>query len=128
MPPTVPWPLVGNLDPAGLVDARLQVHHAAQLVVALGISLLRDGEAGVDPGRLTDARHYTFPEHPVGRGEPFHPDEAAAARPNASEVWCWPPAPTLPAENLPAGSATWCSRFSRNPLPHPRRSCDRSLA
>ena len=37
---TVPWPLVGNLDPAGLVDARLQTHHAAQQVVALGISFL----------------------------------------------------------------------------------------
>jgi hypothetical protein len=36
----MPWPPVGSLDPAGLVDARLQVHHAAQLVVALGISLL----------------------------------------------------------------------------------------
>ena len=37
---TVPWPLVGKIDPASLVDTRLQVHHAAQLVVALGISYL----------------------------------------------------------------------------------------
>lgn len=37
---TVPWPPVGNLDPASLADARLQAHHAAQLVVALGISFL----------------------------------------------------------------------------------------
>lgn len=179
MPPTVPWPLVGNVDPAGLVDARLQVHHAVQLVVALGISLLppqpddshtnlewlpgralagrtlpgekpfrgalrldplilmildesgdvldeyrlggrtiaqgyrwlKDSvrEAGLDPGRLTDASHYSIPEHPVGQGAPFHPDEAstrelswyyqgaslalsevAATRSNASELRCWP--------------------------------------
>jgi hypothetical protein len=40
MQSTVPWPLVGNLDPAGLVETRLQVHHAVQLVVSLGISFL----------------------------------------------------------------------------------------
>lgn len=40
MHPTLPWPPVDVLNPASLVDTRLQVHHAAQLVVALGISLL----------------------------------------------------------------------------------------
>lgn len=34
------WPLVGAVDSTGLVEARLQAHHAAQLVVSLGISLL----------------------------------------------------------------------------------------
>jgi hypothetical protein len=34
------WPQVGEVDPLGLVDTRLQVHHAAQLVVSLGISFL----------------------------------------------------------------------------------------
>jgi hypothetical protein len=35
-----PWPLLGRLDPAGLVDARLQAHHAVQLVVSLAVSFL----------------------------------------------------------------------------------------
>ncbi len=37
---TVPWPLVGSLDPASLADARLEAHHAAQLVVHLSIAYL----------------------------------------------------------------------------------------
>jgi hypothetical protein len=179
MPSTVPWPLVGNLDPATLADARLQAHHAAQLVVALGISLLPpqpdDSHTNLEwlPGRalagrtipgntafrgalrfdplilmildesgdvldeyrlagrtvaqgfrwlkeavrsqgaaadqLTDRKHYSIPDHPVGHGEPFHPDDAATrelgwyyqgahlalsdltmSRADASEVRCWP--------------------------------------
>lgn len=34
------WPPLGAVPPAALVEARLQAHHAAQVVVAVGISLL----------------------------------------------------------------------------------------
>jgi hypothetical protein len=64
---------------------------------------------GASVDRLTSLRHYTIPDHPVAHGEPFHPDdsatrelggyyqgaslalsEVATARPEASEVRCWP--------------------------------------
>ena len=69
---TVPWPLVGNLDPAGLVDTRLQAHHAAQLVVALGIAFLPpatdDSHTNLEwlPGRALASR--TIPGKPPFRG------------------------------------------------------------
>jgi hypothetical protein len=177
---SAPPPQVGRVNPADLVDARLQAHHAAQLVVALGISYLpaRDDDshtnlewvpelealagrlipgrhavrgalriadptllilddssivsagfplggrtieeayrwlgarmehAGADRARLTSAKHYSIPQHPVARGAPFAPaNEAAAelaryyagaeevltelarAHSTASEVRCWP--------------------------------------
>jgi hypothetical protein len=179
MSATMPWPPLGALEPAGLVDARLQAHHGAQLVVALGISLLPArpddshtnlewlpghalggrplpadtpfrGALRLDPlillildeagnvldeyrlagrtlvqayrwlqeavramggaaDRLTDRKHYAIPDHPVGKGAAFTPDEpalrdlagyyqgaslalgeVAAGRTNASEVRCWP--------------------------------------
>jgi hypothetical protein len=68
----VPWPPAGNLDPAGLVDARLQAHHAAQLVVALGISLLPaqpdDSHTNLEwlPGRALAGR--IIPAAPPFRG------------------------------------------------------------
>jgi hypothetical protein len=34
------WQLLGSVEPTALSDARLQLHHAAQLVVAAGISYL----------------------------------------------------------------------------------------
>lgn len=37
---TTPWMPTGTVPPASLVSARLQAHHAAQLVVAAGISYL----------------------------------------------------------------------------------------
>lgn len=69
---TVPWPLVGKLDPAGLVDTRLQAHHAVQLVVALGISYLPakpdDSHTNLEwlPGRALASR--TIPGNPRFRG------------------------------------------------------------
>lgn len=69
---TIPWPLVGALDPAGLVDARLQAHHAAQLVVALGISFLPprpdDSHTNLEwlPGRALGGR--TIPAATPFRG------------------------------------------------------------
>lgn len=69
---TVPWPLVGKLDPAGLVDTRLETHHAVQLVVALGISFLPpapdDSHTNLEwlPGRALAGR--TIPGKPPFRG------------------------------------------------------------
>jgi hypothetical protein len=65
---TVPWPLVGNLDPAGLVDTRLQAHHAVQLIVSLGISVL--------PPAADDS--HTNLEWLPGRALATHPIPAAA--------------------------------------------------
>jgi hypothetical protein len=69
---TVPWPLVGNIDPASLVDTRLQAHHAVQLVVALGISFLpaaaNDSHTNLEwlPGRALAGR--TIPGRSPFRG------------------------------------------------------------
>jgi hypothetical protein len=38
--PIEPWPEIGNVDPRALTGARLEAHHASQIVVALGISYL----------------------------------------------------------------------------------------
>jgi hypothetical protein len=63
---------VGKIDPASLVDTRLQVHHAAQLVVALGISFLPaaddDSHTNLEwlPGRALAGR--TIPGRPPFRG------------------------------------------------------------
>lgn len=167
-----------RMSPQELVAARLQCHHAAQVIVSLGISLLpaqpddshtslgwdpasrslrtrplpgrvvcqgsltpgslelavvgegvesrfpldgrtlpeamawlRDAarQAGLD-GSITDAKHYTIPDHPVASGEPFHLEppgafqglaawydlaaralrQLAARQDAASEVRCWP--------------------------------------
>jgi hypothetical protein len=40
MPADVAWPKVGAVDPGDLVDARLEAHHALQLIVSLGVSYL----------------------------------------------------------------------------------------
>lgn len=168
----------GAVAPDRLTDARLQCHHAAQVIVSLGISLLphRDDDshtnlgwdpelgalishpvpgtepfrgglavaelellvagegalrrfplagktladawqwllaevrrAGGDVKRMTNAKHYTIPSHPVAVGAPFLRQPAAfaelagyyaladrvlrgltAKHPGASEVRCWP--------------------------------------
>ena len=137
-----PWKRVGDMPPGALTDARLQLHHAAQIAVSAAISYLpalsddshtaltwvasngalvteqitaadpfRIGvrvedltlhaidselrstnsfnlagrtvgeandwlgavaaEAGLDRARLTSAKHYTIPAHPVASGAPF---------------------------------------------------------
>lgn len=72
MSPTVPWPLVGAVDPTTLADTRLQVHQAAQLVAALGISLLPpqpdDSHTNLEwlPGRALAGR--SLPGHRPFRG------------------------------------------------------------
>ena len=137
------WKRVGGIPPGALTDARLQLHHAAQIVVSAAISYIparsddshtaltwaasngalvteqvtaaadpfRIGvrvedltlhaldselrsthtfalasrtveeandwlgavtaEAGLDQARLTSAKHYTIPGHPVASGAPF---------------------------------------------------------
>jgi len=40
MPALVAWPKLGTVAPGALVDARLEAHHALQLIVSLGISFL----------------------------------------------------------------------------------------
>ncbi|MEP7324567.1 MAG: hypothetical protein ABI836_01345 [Gemmatimonadota bacterium] len=169
----------GVVPPGQLADARLQCHHAAQILVSLGISLLPHREddshtnlgwdpelraltthpvpgtapfrgglaiaelellvagegisnriplagrtiadawqwllaevkkAGGDVKRMTDARHYTIPSHPVAAGAPFQRQPAAAfaelaafygfadsvlkglvaRNPGAAAVRCWP--------------------------------------
>ena len=137
-----PWKRVGDMPPGALTDARLQLHHAAQIAVSAAISYIparsddshtaltwvasngalvtepitaaapfRIGvrvedltlhaldselrstntfalarrkveeandwlgavaaEAGLDRARLTSAKHYTIPDHPVASGAPF---------------------------------------------------------
>ena len=139
------WNRVGDVPPGALTDARLQLHHAAQIAVSAAISYIParpddshtaltwvasngalvteqitaadplrigvrvedlvlqalDGEwratntfalagrtaeaahtwlgavaaeAGLDPARLTSAKHYTIPGHPVASGAPFSPE------------------------------------------------------
>ncbi|MFN8572930.1 MAG: hypothetical protein U0132_12855 [Gemmatimonadaceae bacterium] len=177
---TTAWMPTGAVSPSALVSARLQVHHAAQLVVAAGISYLpakpddshtnlewlpavgalagnvlspasgfrfglrvadlsllalgrgdqiidalelsghdlsagdlwmRDalGQAGFEPGRLTQKKHYAIPAHPVAGGAAFDAPRAhlaelsryfhdawvlttrvASERPEASVPRCWP--------------------------------------
>jgi len=70
-PNTTDWERLGEVAPAGLVDARLELHHAAQLVAAVGASLLERRPDDSHPNLGWSARSRGFVGHTVPGRRPF---------------------------------------------------------
>ena len=60
------WQTLGGVAPADLEDARLQVHHAAQIVSAAGASLVPPRPDDSHPNLGWSSRHEAFTGHPLG--------------------------------------------------------------
>jgi hypothetical protein len=73
----VAWERLGAPAPRSLVDARLQLHHAAQLVAAVGKSLIEPRPDDSHPSFAWDAAARVLAGHGVSGARPFR----AALRP-----------------------------------------------
>jgi len=120
------WLLVGEYAPAGLVDARLQLHWAAQLVAAVGTTLL----PAADDDSHTNLEWLAEPAMLAGRLTPEAPRCRAALRPADLRVFLLDGRDTAIAEHALNGMTisqgmVWLEQeiaaLGRRPLPQPLR-------
>ena len=64
------WRTLGETPPARLGEARLEIHHAAQLVAAVGLTLLPPRPDDSRPNFGWDDAHGALRSHPVGGPRP----------------------------------------------------------